>query len=233
MVLLVLCNHLQVRGVEMLILLHRTGRLRLVQGPRASKWQSLLSRPTVFPLPHGTCGHMGLEPSFQAHYQWVGIIDLKSRWHGTKEAHSVGEGGERSIEAEHDSQNIPTLQIMAYPETLFMCSWHLGKRIERALAPNLETWVFILLPPLTVAFSSSHASLASFVAWGGWLLTSQTPPALTLWFICVCSCRSGVLLTWVLSRASRLRSMNNRPQWLWSTEAMKEKTLGTDYPLAL
>lgn len=65
---------------------------------------------------------MGLEPSFQAHYQWVGIIDLKSRWHGTKEAHSVGEGGERSIEAEHDSQNIPTLQIMAYPETLFMCS---------------------------------------------------------------------------------------------------------------
>lgn len=136
MVLLVLCNHLQVRGVEMLILLHRTGRLRLVQGPRASKWQSLLSRPTVFPLPHGTCGHMGLEPSSQAHYQWVGLIDLKSRWHGTKEVHSVGEGGGHSIEAERDSQNIPTLQIMDYPEIDVLLTS--GEKNRKSIGPKFR-----------------------------------------------------------------------------------------------
>lgn len=67
---------LQGHGVKMPILLYRTGKLRLAQGPRARKWQSLL--PSEFQLPHETCGHMGAEPRRQAHRQWVGITHSKS-----------------------------------------------------------------------------------------------------------------------------------------------------------
>lgn len=73
-------------AAEMLILLYRTGRARLVQRPRTSKRQSPLPRPIIIPSPLGVCGHMGLEPRLQADKQEVRIIHSKSRQHGAKEA---------------------------------------------------------------------------------------------------------------------------------------------------
>lgn len=115
--LFVLYNNLRLHRAEMLILLYRTERLRLVQGPRAffPDLMRMSFHYLMGLLPHGMRVQTSCTQTVGGYYTVrVGSMVLRK-------LHFIGEDGEW-IETEHSSQDIPILQIIAYPQTPLMSS---------------------------------------------------------------------------------------------------------------